>query len=117
MVWSWAPSSCLLKRLALLSLRGKRCWRRQTAAVQLSSEITCPLVNKTWPSPAAADNNRSFFHDDIQGTTLWPKFYDGRAIISDSYRDHTSGVPFDENKGKFSEAAKAGDASRQVTWS
>lgn len=61
-------------------------------------------------------NDRSTFHDQIRGTTFWPELYDGRAIISQSYKDHLSGMSIDENKTKLGEAERAGDASRQVTW-
>lgn len=60
---------------------------------------------------------KSTFHDDILGTTVWPKMYDGRAIITDSYRDHESGVSLEENRARFGAAKDAGDNSRQVTWS
>lgn len=43
--------------------------------------------------------------------------YDGRAIITESYRDHASGVSLEENRAKFGAAKDAGDDSRQVTWS
>lgn len=66
---------------------------------------------------SAANAGRSTFHDNIVGTTIWPALYDGRAIITDSYKDHTSGVPLEENKAKFSAAGNEGDNSRQVTWS
>ncbi|KAG6359316.1 hypothetical protein INS49_012837 [Diaporthe citri] len=59
---------------------------------------------------------KSTFHDQVRGTTFWPELYDGRAIISDSYKDHLSGMSIDENKTKLGEAERAGDASRQVTW-
>lgn len=60
--------------------------------------------------------SRSTFHDDIVGTTIWPAAYDGRAIITDSYRDHSSGLSLDENKAKFKAATDAGDHSRQMCW-
>ncbi|KAK7716957.1 hypothetical protein SLS64_000907 [Diaporthe eres] len=59
---------------------------------------------------------KSTFHDQVRGTTFWPELYDGRAIISQSYKDHLSGMSIDENKTKLGEAERAGDASRQVTW-
>ncbi|KAH8785517.1 FMN-dependent 2-nitropropane dioxygenase [Diaporthe sp. PMI_573] len=59
---------------------------------------------------------KSAFHDELRGTTFWPELYDGRAIISQSYKDHLSGMSVDENKSKLGEAERAGDASRQVTW-
>ncbi|KAH8902376.1 2-nitropropane dioxygenase [Coniochaeta sp. PMI_546] len=59
---------------------------------------------------------KSTFHDDILGTTVWPGFYDGRAIVNQSYEDHSSGVPLEENLKRFNAAKEAGDNSRMVTW-
>lgn len=60
---------------------------------------------------------RSSFHDGVAGTSwLWPKMYDGRAIITESYRDHTGGLPLEENIAKFKEAAQTGETSRQLVW-
>ncbi|KAK2615681.1 hypothetical protein N8I77_002419 [Diaporthe amygdali] len=59
---------------------------------------------------------KSTFHDELRGTTFWPELYDGRAIITQSYKDHLSGMSIDENKTKFDEAKNAGDDSRQMTW-
>ncbi|KUI58569.1 Nitronate monooxygenase [Cytospora mali] len=60
---------------------------------------------------------KTTFHDDILGTSVWPKTYDGRAILTDSYRDHAAGLSLEENRAKFGAAKDAGDDSRQVTWS
>ncbi|KAK3937892.1 FMN-dependent 2-nitropropane dioxygenase [Diplogelasinospora grovesii] len=59
---------------------------------------------------------KSTFHDEIQGTTFWPTFYDGRAIITDSYRDHSTGLSLEENRQKFKEAQEKGETGRVVTW-
>lgn len=48
---------------------------------------------------------------------MWPPLYDGRAIVTDSYKDHTSGLSLEENKSKLKAANTAGDHSRQVVWS
>ncbi|KAI6363423.1 hypothetical protein MCOR25_005915 [Pyricularia grisea] len=65
------------------------------------------------------NTNKSVFHDQLRGTdSLWPPFYDGRAIVTDSYRDHRVGVSLEENKKRFKQAKEAGnDASRGVVWS
>ncbi|KUI74242.1 Nitronate monooxygenase [Cytospora mali] len=73
---------------------------------------------KTWEyRPNETDPGRTTFHDDILGTSVWPKTYDGRAILTDSYRDHAAGLSLEENRAKFGAAKDAGDDSRQVTWS
>ncbi|OIW29167.1 2-nitropropane dioxygenase [Coniochaeta ligniaria NRRL 30616] len=59
---------------------------------------------------------KSTFHDDILGTKVWPEFYDGRAIVGQSYQDHASGVSFEDNLQRFNAAKEAGDDSRMVTW-
>lgn len=43
--------------------------------------------------------------------------YDGRAIITESYKDHSAGMSLEDNKAKFKAAAEAGDTSRHMTWS
>lgn len=70
--------------------------------------------------PTLTNNNgmyRSTFHDDLVGTKLWPSAYDGRAIITDSYKDHSSGLALQEIQAKFKAANDAGDTSRQMVWS
>ena len=59
---------------------------------------------------------RTTFHDEILGTTVWPKFYDGRAVVGDSYKDHSAGLSMEDNLKKFQAAKEAGDDSRMVTW-
>lgn len=59
---------------------------------------------------------RSTFHDELGETTFWPAAYDGRAIVTDSYRDHTSGLSLDENRAKLKAATDVGDHSRQLCW-
>ncbi|KAI6390674.1 hypothetical protein MCOR23_009431 [Pyricularia oryzae] len=65
------------------------------------------------------NTNKSVFHDQLRGTdSLWPPFYDGRAIVTDSYRDHRVGVSLEENKKRFNQAKESGDnSSRGVVWS
>lgn len=70
-----------------------------------------------WLSTCSPCSNRTTFHDDIQGTTFWPKLYDGRAIRGSSYEDHAKGVSLEENLKLFNEAKEKGDNSREVTWS
>jgi len=54
--------------------------------------------------------------DDIQGTAIWPAAYDGRAIVTDSYNDHLSGLSVEENIRKYKKAAESGDMSRKIVW-
>ncbi|KAK0616260.1 hypothetical protein B0T14DRAFT_243358 [Immersiella caudata] len=59
---------------------------------------------------------KSTVHDDIQGTTFWPAPYDGRALVGQSYKDHVSGLPMEENIKKYGDANQSGDTSRLVSW-
>ena len=61
-------------------------------------------------------SRRSTFHDDLQNMKVWPKAYDGRAIVSESYQDHVSGVAIEENIKRLSEAQASGDMSRNLVW-
>ncbi|KAJ9156470.1 Nitronate monooxygenase [Pleurostoma richardsiae] len=63
-----------------------------------------------------ASTIKSTFHDDVQGTKLWPSMYDGRAIIGESYKDHVEGLSLEENAKKHAEAKEAGESSRLITW-
>ncbi|KAK3316705.1 FMN-dependent 2-nitropropane dioxygenase [Apodospora peruviana] len=67
-------------------------------------------------SDGGASTVKSTFHDDVQGTVIWSKLYDGRAIIGSSYQDHAKGVSLEENVKLFKDAKEAGDNSRMVTW-
>ncbi|KAL8357978.1 hypothetical protein RB598_002660 [Gaeumannomyces tritici] len=61
--------------------------------------------------------NKSDFHDQVRGTIdIWPAFYDGRAIISQSYRDHLAGVSGEEVISRYDAAGATGDKSRMVSW-
>ncbi|KLU92080.1 2-nitropropane dioxygenase [Magnaporthiopsis poae ATCC 64411] len=61
--------------------------------------------------------NKSDFHDQVRGTSkIWPAFYDGRAIISQSYRDHLAGVPVEEVINRYNAASATEDKSRMVSW-
>ncbi|KAL9122313.1 MAG: hypothetical protein Q9187_001141, partial [Circinaria calcarea] len=58
----------------------------------------------------------SSIHDNIQGTGFWPKVYDGRAIIGESYRDHLAGLSEEENIAKYKSAMAAGESTRRTVW-
>lgn len=59
---------------------------------------------------------RSAVLDDIQSTAIWPKLYDGRALIGESCKDYESGMSVKDNVEKFKEAAREGDESRKIIW-
>ncbi|KAI1799220.1 inosine monophosphate dehydrogenase [Daldinia bambusicola] len=60
---------------------------------------------------------KSYFHDHVQGDSSWPKLYDGRAIVTPTYKDHASGVSLEESQKRLKAAQESGDVSKLVTWS
>jgi nitronate monooxygenase len=60
---------------------------------------------------------RSTFHDQILGTTVWPAYYDGRAIVTRTYEDHINGMPIEKNTERYNEAKANEDGEILVTWS
>jgi hypothetical protein len=67
-------------------------------------------------SSSPFDLQRSTVFDDVQGTAIWAAEIDGRAIIGDSFKDHLSGLPVDENIAKYKSALETGDTSRKIIW-
>ncbi|KAK4195926.1 putative 2-nitropropane dioxygenase [Triangularia verruculosa] len=85
----------------------------------MATEATTPdfrreLIAKT--EDGALSTFKHTVMDDIQGSTIWPEVYDGRAIVGDSVEDHLRGVPAEENIRLFKEAAEKGETSRMITW-
>lgn len=60
-------------------------------------------------SDGGANTARTKVYDQLRGTTLWPKGYNARGILNQSFHDHTSGVSFDDNKKLYDEAIKQSD--------
>jgi nitronate monooxygenase len=52
---------------------------------------------------------RSLVYDNLRGTTGWPESYNARGLINKSFRDWEAGMPEEENKKLYEEAARAGD--------
>ncbi|KAI5860596.1 FMN-dependent 2-nitropropane dioxygenase [Durotheca rogersii] len=68
-------------------------------------------------SDGGVNTVKSPLHDHILGNKSWPDAYDGRAIVSASWRDHLAGLPVEENVARFEAAKETGDFSRMITWS
>ncbi|KAI1654567.1 inosine monophosphate dehydrogenase [Daldinia decipiens] len=68
-------------------------------------------------SDGGSNTVKSQVHDHITGEIHWPEIYDGRAIVTPTYRDHVAGIPLDENAKRLNAAKDSGDVSRLVTWS
>ncbi|KAH8601675.1 putative 2-nitropropane dioxygenase family oxidoreductase [Bisporella sp. PMI_857] len=59
---------------------------------------------------------KSTVFDDVRGTAIWPEVYDGRAIISETYKDYRLGLSEKENIDKYQMALASGDHSREIVW-
>lgn len=59
---------------------------------------------------------KSTVHDDFRGENIWPRLYDGRAIVGKSYEDYASGLSIEEIMTQLKAAEEVGDTSRTVTW-
>ena len=81
----------------------------QSAYTQQQKQIL--LENK-------GDTLRTMAFDEARGTTGWPEGVDGRGIYNDTVKDYQAGLG-DENSRRetYSNAAKASDTKRIVTWS
>ena len=53
---------------------------------------------------------RTNLYDQLRGTTGWPKIYQGRGVLNQSFWDHEKGMGNEENKKLYEEAIKLGDA-------
>ncbi|CAI7620397.1 unnamed protein product [Penicillium glandicola] len=59
---------------------------------------------------------KSIRHDIFQSTDLFPRQYDGRAIIGVSYEDSQEGVSDEEIIRRYNEAKEAGEPQRRTIW-
>ncbi|KAJ6163574.1 hypothetical protein N7497_003553 [Penicillium chrysogenum] len=55
-------------------------------------------------------------HDVFQSTDLFPRQYDGRAVIGASYQDSREGVSDEEIIRRYNEARQAGGHQRRTVW-
>ncbi|EHL01299.1 putative Nitronate monooxygenase [Glarea lozoyensis 74030] len=64
---------------------------------------------------------RSQVFDELRGPTIWPTGYDGRAVVSASYRDHLTGASIEELRSKTRQAEEKngkdyGVQGRSAVW-
>ncbi|KAJ5959108.1 Aldolase-type TIM barrel [Penicillium vulpinum] len=59
---------------------------------------------------------KSIRHDVFQSTDLFPRQYDGRAIIGVNYEDYQKGVSDEEIIRRHNEAKGAGEHQRRTIW-
>lgn len=62
---------------------------------------------------------RAKVFDELKGENMWPELYDGRALATDSYRDHKKGVGIVKIRKSYAEAASEEDGGyggRAAVW-
>ncbi|CAG8316991.1 unnamed protein product [Penicillium nalgiovense] len=59
---------------------------------------------------------KSIRHDVFQSTDLFPRQYDGRAVIGASYKDSREGASDEEIIRRYNEAREAGEHQRRTVW-
>ncbi|KAJ5302721.1 Aldolase-type TIM barrel [Penicillium atrosanguineum] len=59
---------------------------------------------------------KSVRHDVFQSTDVFPRQYDGRALVGISWNDAQSGVSDEEVIRRYDEAIKQGDDHRRTVW-
>jgi nitronate monooxygenase len=52
---------------------------------------------------------RTTVYDQLRGTLGWPKIYNGRGVLNQSFWDHEGGMAESENKKLYEESMKMGD--------
>jgi nitronate monooxygenase len=53
---------------------------------------------------------RTQLYNHLRGTMGWPKDFDARGLVNQSWRDHENGLKFEENQKLYKEAMKLGEA-------
>ncbi|CAG7931757.1 unnamed protein product [Penicillium olsonii] len=59
---------------------------------------------------------KSVRHDVFQSTDVFPRQYDGRAVIGINYQESEAGVDDDEVIRRYNEARQAGEDQRRTVW-
>jgi len=50
---------------------------------------------------------RAKLFDELAGPNIWPRDFDGRALIAQSYKDHIEGIPIDDIRKSHAEAKQS----------
>lgn len=64
----------------------------------------------------AVSTVKSTRHDVFQSTDVFPRHYDGRAVIGPSWNDSQSGLSDGEVIRRYNEAKKQGEDDRRTVW-
>ncbi|KAJ5836101.1 Aldolase-type TIM barrel [Penicillium robsamsonii] len=67
-------------------------------------------------SDGGASTIKSIRHDVFQSTDVFPRQYDGRAIIGVNYEDSRQGISDEEIIRRYNEAKEAGEHQRRTVW-
>ena len=54
---------------------------------------------------------RTTLYDHLRGTHGWPKLFDARGVLNQSFWDHEKGMSEEENTKLYQKAMELGDAS------
>ncbi|KAJ6072568.1 hypothetical protein N7467_010653 [Penicillium canescens] len=84
-----------------------------------TSECPAPSAMKeaiVSSSDGGVSTIKSTRHDVFQSTDVFPRQYDGRAVIGVNYEESEEGVSDDEIIRRYDEARKAGDDQRRTVW-
>ncbi|KAI1833775.1 hypothetical protein DTO006G1_478 [Penicillium roqueforti] len=84
-----------------------------TSECPAPSTIKQTIVSKT---DGGVSTIKSIRHDIFQSTDLFPRQYDGRAVVGVSYEDSQEGVSDEEIIRRYNEAKEAGEHQRRTIW-
>ncbi|CAM6108359.1 unnamed protein product [Calypogeia fissa] len=77
-------------------------------------EITLPHIGYREAVLNASDGGqntvRSKIFDQLRGPSVWPVLFDGRGVVTESYKDYVNGVEVEEIRRRHAEAVKGEDA-------
>ncbi|RVX69560.1 hypothetical protein B0A52_06624 [Exophiala mesophila] len=60
-------------------------------------------------SDGATNTARSKVFDNVAGPSIWPDAYDGRCLVTESYRDYRAGVAIEEVRDRHNKAVQGED--------
>ncbi|KAJ5317244.1 hypothetical protein PENANT_c045G05740 [Penicillium antarcticum] len=84
-----------------------------------TSECPAPSAMKETivsSSDGGVSTIKSTRHDVFQSTDVFPRQYDGRAVIGVNYEESERGVSDEEIIQRYNEASKAGEVQRRTVW-
>ncbi|KAJ5145578.1 Aldolase-type TIM barrel [Penicillium bovifimosum] len=84
-----------------------------TSECPAPSEIKQTILSTTDGGVSTVKTTR---HDVFQSTDVFPRRYDGRAVVGMNYRDSEEGVSDEEIIRRHNEARAAGDDRRRTVW-